>query len=101
MGTLDNFPASLDASNLSFEEGSFSLAAGSNGTQTVSFSNEYSSTAANAGPDVTGALLGSVSAKWTRWTKDADGNITGMDVTWENSDTASHTAQWSVFGVVR
>lgn len=89
----------LRAANLVSESGTITIPAASQATETITFRNNYRHAAPDAGLDVTGGLTGNVQDDWAGWNRDANGNITGMDIAYRNETTGDITGVWSVFGV--
>lgn len=73
------------------EEGEFDIT--SDGEQTITFQDTYRYASANVG-----ANQGNGQASWYGWIRDADGNITGMNISYETGTFSSATVRWHVTG---
>lgn len=77
------------------ETGGIFAGDGENDTTTVTFSNTYRHVGASAG--IYHADAGAVVRGFTT---DGSGNITGMDVRWDNNDSSNHEVRWNIIGEV-
>lgn len=77
--------------------GTVSAAAGSNTSTTVSFAQSYKVGVGSAGMQGISPLSGDASV--VTYTTDANGNLDGMTIRYENTDTVSHTVEWRFVGV--
>ena len=75
------------------EEDTFSVS--TDGTETVTFTNTYRPRSVSSS---VGADQGNGSASWYGWQRDADGNIIGMDISYDTGTFSSTTIRWHVSG---
>lgn len=81
------------------ETDAFTAAGGTSGTENVAFSRKYTTASPIVGPAGGATLLGTLQAKWSAWIRDAGGQITGMQVLYDNGDATAHDVAWSVAGL--
>lgn len=95
-GELNDAPAEAHHNQVDDESGTFNVASGGAGPTTVNFGQAYATGVGEAGMKGISPLSGDATV--VAYTTNANGNLDGMKIRYENTGAAGHTVEWRFAG---